>query len=152
MEVAVFFLDYGRFHGGFASSSSQLFASVSHGGVLRVCFCFRSRYHTFGVLGVLYSSSSRKRRLSHHYDKKSNGSRVHEFSKEKEYRHIERLFGGTGGGCLFCDLGILDLLGGYMGKYLGVGRVGKDIVAGFLCCWGISESWYFRIGYGAGAG
>lgn len=31
-------------------------------------------------------------------------------------------------GCLFYDIGVLDLLGGYMGEYLGVGAGWQDIV------------------------
>jgi hypothetical protein len=47
-----FLFDYnemGVFHGGFASSSSQLFASASHGGVTAGLLFPFSRYHTFGV-------------------------------------------------------------------------------------------------------
>ena len=39
---------------------------------------------------------------------------------------------------VFCGLGVLDLLGGYIGQYLGAGRVGKDIVR-FLWLGNLSE-------------
>lgn len=91
----------------------QLFASASYDGVLRVCFSL-SRYHTSWCFGRALFSSSRKRRLSHHYDKKSS-----RFTKEKEHRHIERL-GVDRRGVLFflvfCGLGVLDLLGAYIGQ------------------------------------
>ena len=52
------FFDYsetGVFHGGFASSSNQPFASASYDGVLRVCFSLSLDTIHFGVLGVLFS-------------------------------------------------------------------------------------------------
>ncbi len=48
---------------------------------------------------------------------------------------------------VFCGLGVLDL-GGYIGQYLGAGRVGKDIVR-FLWLGNLSEL-VFRIGSAEG--
>jgi hypothetical protein len=116
------FFDYnemGVFHGGFASSSSQPFASVPHDGVLRVCFFSLSRYHTFCVwaCSFLITEAATFPIVT------INSLTVHgstSFIKEKEYRHIERRFDGTGrgGGVCFATFGVLDLLGGYMGDYL----------------------------------
>jgi hypothetical protein len=75
MGAAFFCFDYnemGVFRGGFASSSNLLFASVSHGGVLRFAFLFSfDTIHLVFWGGVLFFSSSRKRRLILHHDKKS---------------------------------------------------------------------------------
>ncbi|KAL2132830.1 hypothetical protein VTI74DRAFT_3262 [Chaetomium olivicolor] len=81
-------------------TSSQLFCI----GVIRRSSCAGLFFSSplsipyIWCLGRALFSSSRKRRLSHRYDKKSlNGSRVHEFIKEKEYRHIDRLVDGGAG-------------------------------------------------------
>lgn len=95
----------GVFRGGFASSSNLLFASVSHGGVLRVCFLFSfdTIHLVFG--GVLFSHHHGSGDLSFITIKSPNGSRVNEFTKKKkEYRHIERLFGGRVGGVCFTTM------------------------------------------------
>jgi hypothetical protein len=60
----------GVFHGGFASSSSQLFASVSYDGVLRVCSFFSSLdtiHLVFGRALFIITEAA----TFHHYDKKS---------------------------------------------------------------------------------
>jgi hypothetical protein len=46
----------------------------------------------------------------------------------------------------------LDLLGGYMGEYLGVGAGWQRLCAGFVLLGESQASWYFRIGSVAGAG
>lgn len=76
MGAVVFFCfdsnETGVFRGGFASSSNLLFASVSHGGVLRFAILFSfDTIHLVFWGGVLFFSSSRKRRLILHHDKKS---------------------------------------------------------------------------------
>lgn len=96
-EAAVFF-DNGRFPRRFCILIKPAFCI----GVLRrssagLLFLFLSIPYIW-CLGVLFSPSSRKRRLSIITIKSPNGSRVHEFIKEKEYRHIERLFWRTGWG------------------------------------------------------
>jgi hypothetical protein len=79
--------EMGVFLGGFAfSSSNQLFASASHGGSFAGLLFFVFRYHILGVLGALFFSiiTSGDFPLHHYNDKKSKGSRVHEFPSKKK--------------------------------------------------------------------
>jgi hypothetical protein len=110
---------------------------------------FLSRYHTFGVWACSFLITEAAtfpivttKSLAVH------GSTS--FIKEKEYRHIERLFEGTGWGCLFCDLGVLDLLGGYMGNYLVSGVGWQRHCSGFVV--GESQEPVFPDRFGGGAG
>jgi hypothetical protein len=133
--------EMGVFHGGFASSS-QPFASAPHDGVLRVLLFFLSRYHTFGVwaCSFLITEAATFPIVT------INSRTVHgstSFIKEKEYRHIERLFDGTGrgGGCLFCDLWCSRSSLGGATTWATIwcrGWVGKDIVR-FLLLGNLSE-------------
>jgi len=59
MEAAVFLRLYnemGVFHGGFASSTSQFFASATHDGVLAGLLFLNFRYHTSGFGRAIFFS------------------------------------------------------------------------------------------------
>lgn len=50
-----------------------------------------------------------------------------------------------GWGLFSCDLGVLDLVGSYMGQYLGAGARWPRHLCGF-CCWGVSVSGSLWVG------
>ena len=139
--------EMGVFHGGFASSSNQLFASASYDGVLRVCFSLSLDTIHFGVLGVLFS---------HHHGSGDfpiitirSLHTVHERKRTWTYRTT---WGGLAGcGFLF---GLLrpwcsrSSWGLHWANISVRGGLAKTL-CGF-CGWGISVSWYFRFGSAEG--
>jgi hypothetical protein len=102
---------------------------VSRRSSAGLLFCFRSIPYIW-AFGAVCS-------FSHHHGsgdlsfitiKSPNGSRVKRVHQKKRISTYRTTFRRKGWGCLFYDIGVLDLLGGYMGEYLGVGAGWQDIV------------------------
>ena len=123
-------------HGGFASSSSQPFASVSHDGVLRVCFfsSLDTIHLVFGRALFLITEAATFPIVT------TKSLAVHgstSFIKEKRISTYRTTFRRDGAGVFVLRPWCSRSSWGIHGQLSGVGVwVGKDIVR--FCCWGIS--------------
>ncbi|KAK4118709.1 hypothetical protein N657DRAFT_329593 [Parathielavia appendiculata] len=116
----------GRFLGGFASSSSQLFASVS-AEFVGFAFHLDTIYLVFRAsLFFVITEAAISLIIT---IKSSNGSRVNELERKRISTYRTTCDGWERGAVCFLGCWCFSiLLGGYMGEHLGVGRIGKDIV------------------------